>query len=269
MLVLLTASVLKAIALVQGAADAPASVARLGGVLLIMAELGLVTWLVSGWRRRLARGLAAVGFLGFTGVTMWKWSQGETSCGCFGPLAVHPAITGCIDLTLAIGLGWSRRTAGVSPASPARLPGRATRWILGLGTGLTAILGIVLLLHAPDQPFTPPQPSPTAHAQQSTDYPAEILTGHWRVVVFRSDCGHCQEIVPDLARESLDDLRRYLFIDATDPPVADGWFATLPRAATSIHLVRPDPWQATPQVYDLIDGRRRETEVTPDKGEEP
>jgi hypothetical protein len=99
-LLLLTSAILKL------SGDAPASLGQNSvlfsppvRMLTIEAELLLGLWLVSGWQAGAAR-LAALSFFGLlAAVSLWLALEGQSSCGCFGRIAIHPWVTLIFDLS--------------------------------------------------------------------------------------------------------------------------------------------------------------------------
>ena len=61
-------------------------------------ETLLALWLFSGKKPLTALGVTTAGFAVFSGVTLFKLSQGATNCGCFGNWVVHPKYTYWIDI---------------------------------------------------------------------------------------------------------------------------------------------------------------------------
>ncbi len=68
-------------------------------MLTIEAELLLGLWLVSGWQAGASR-LAALAFFGLlAAVSLWLALEGQSSCGCFGRIPIHPWATLIFDLS--------------------------------------------------------------------------------------------------------------------------------------------------------------------------
>lgn len=61
-------------------------------------ETVLALWLFSGKKPLTALAVTTAGFAVFSGVTLFKLSQGSTHCGCFGNWVVHPKYTYWIDI---------------------------------------------------------------------------------------------------------------------------------------------------------------------------
>lgn len=63
-----------------------------------VAEMAVGLWLLSAGMDRIRGMAAALLFAAFLTYNLWQWAAGAGSCGCFGVLELHPAITVCIDL---------------------------------------------------------------------------------------------------------------------------------------------------------------------------
>ena len=93
-------------------------------MLSVVAEVILGVWLLSG--RAMSGAWAATGafFALMSSVSLWLAVQGQSSCGCFGRVAVHPWATFGLDVgivaLLAVirpkSLSWAGVPAGVVPA---------------------------------------------------------------------------------------------------------------------------------------------------------
>jgi hypothetical protein len=67
-------------------------------------ELGFGLLVLSGlyWNR--LRGLLIVLFVGFAGYSLYLATNGATTCGCFGPLRIHPWWALFLDVAVVLGL---------------------------------------------------------------------------------------------------------------------------------------------------------------------
>ena len=101
-------------------------------------ETTLAGWLFSGKRPLAALGVTTAGFVVFSGVTLFKLSQGATNCGCFGNWMVHPKITYWIDIAAVL--------LGASALLRARSAGRWRSWAGIVATG-AVVLGIAFGLY--------------------------------------------------------------------------------------------------------------------------
>lgn len=80
-------------------------------LLLPAFEAGLGTCLLTGVYAWASWWAATALFAGFTWVSVYKAALRESSCGCFGPLAVNPWVTAAVDLAL-VGALWMCRPRG-------------------------------------------------------------------------------------------------------------------------------------------------------------
>ncbi len=72
-----------------------------GTAALVMGEIALAWWVVSGWKSRQALRVSQWILFLFALVSGFKWLSGETDCGCFGPeIKIHPFYMAIFDLTL-------------------------------------------------------------------------------------------------------------------------------------------------------------------------
>ncbi|HZL36735.1 MAG TPA: MauE/DoxX family redox-associated membrane protein, partial [Tepidisphaeraceae bacterium] len=105
--ILLIAAGLKLQRLVVGQAALPLTRSSEEWVAIAL-EWGMAAWLLWGvgkmWARRAAMLLLAV----FLCVAAWRWHAGDTDCGCFGAVAVHPAWTTALDAAMLLAL-WALR----------------------------------------------------------------------------------------------------------------------------------------------------------------
>ena len=91
-------------------------------------ETVLALWLFSGKKPLTALGVTTAGFAVFSGVTLYKLSQGATNCGCFGNWVVHPKYTYWIDITALL--------LGTVALLRIRTAGRWRSWMAIAATGL-------------------------------------------------------------------------------------------------------------------------------------
>src|SRR5262245_8921771 len=62
-------------------------------IAVVAFELFLALWLVCGFHAQLARYVALACFMLFLAVSLVKALTGDTDCGCFGNVPVHPWFT--------------------------------------------------------------------------------------------------------------------------------------------------------------------------------
>jgi hypothetical protein len=174
--------------------------------LQISAELIVGALALSGayWRR--LRWLALLLFVGFAAYSLYLAINGAASCGCFGPIEIHPWWTFGLDVAVVAGLlaaifAGSAKTA--SPIGPRCQVGWATT-LVALTVGCASALNwyalgsssIESLAADSDLVVLEPEewigkPLPIA------DYiDADLSEGDWIVLLHRHDCPECQEVAP-------------------------------------------------------------------------
>lgn len=216
-LLLICAAVLKSSQLlVEPAATLTNPVGRLLLPLAIGVELGIGLLVFSGlyWRR--VRSLAVLLFTVFAGHSLYLVVGGATSCGCFGPIRIHPWWTFLLDVAVVCGLMASARSertnsssfdsttsqptafeagrrqllaaiASISFATTALLAWHINRSVAIEESGLSQIGDLTIL--EPEQWLGKPLP-----VAESIDL--DLSTGEWIVVFHRHDCPACREEVP-------------------------------------------------------------------------
>ncbi|MFO0845809.1 MAG: hypothetical protein U0797_26075 [Gemmataceae bacterium] len=102
----------------------------------VQAELLLGLWLLSSWQARAARWAAMGFFAAMAAVSLWLALQGQSTCGCFGRIAVHPWATLGLDLAALVAF------ALLKPNNAGSGPGLLSRGVV------TATFGAVVLLTA-------------------------------------------------------------------------------------------------------------------------
>jgi len=176
---LLTAALLKG---QQGIAEAGASLS----LVVPAGELFLSLWLISGRLPVLSLRIASLCFVCFALISAWKISNGTELCGCFGRWEVSPKLSYWIDwiaLWLALwALGKEKQS-------------RPRRFGFVLPSALVAcslalfIAGLALWRNAEANPALPPgRLWPPAGA---VTLPADLSSGRWVVLLYRSSCGRC------------------------------------------------------------------------------
>jgi hypothetical protein len=170
------------------------------------AEVLLGLWLLTGLLPRAAWWLATACFCAFLGISLFRAFSGESSCGCFGALHIHPWVTAALDGLLLFGL-IAFRPARFSQPVPVR---RRAAWAV---IGLVALVagGIPLLraaAHSPAQDFDASDSAdildkkPVDWARQRLpllrhiDIGDRLASGRWIVMLYRWNCGKCQQALP-------------------------------------------------------------------------
>lgn len=243
-LLLIDASVLKAVEVLTEPASAIFSPFGMTVLpLQIAAELGLGWLVLVGVYWRFTRWLAVVLFGGFTAYSFYLATSGAASCGCFGPIHVHPWWTCGLDLAVLLGLLVSIRLSGKTTRnSPdvhdhdlrSRRAGRWSMAAIGLALSLGTAVGLELYIE-PDRiaaddglqtagglVILEPErwigrPLPIA---QYVDL--DLSQGQWIVLLHRHDCAECQAAVPayeQLAADTAGDSPRIALVEV--PPYGE------------------------------------------------
>lgn len=190
----------------------------------VLMETTAAAWLVllSGYWPRLTRALATAMFGGFAVYSLWALARGE-SCQCFGDLSVgghgvSPAWTLALDLAAVVALARHGLTGFVErAASPADGPRRGLATAVAMTVAVAVCAGVPLALLAaggqgaalvpggrqladtnfvilePEQWIGKPFP-----LLAETSIAADLGQGSWWVVLYRPDCPHCQDVLPEL-----------------------------------------------------------------------
>lgn len=181
---------------------------QIGGELLV----GLL--FASGLYWRTLRWWAAALFTGFAGYTLYLALHGAESCGCFGPLKVHPWWTFGLDLAVVVGLLLSKSTPepqregqeSIVPSLPLAGRRRILAGLLGMG-----VLGVTLLFRFVDRPSASAEGVSTTsnglvilEPEKWTGRPlpiadsldVDVKEGDWTILLHRHDCPVCEEVVP-------------------------------------------------------------------------
>lgn len=275
-IVLLAAAGLKAYQLARAPVMEPGLLNQrwlLAGVVEL--ELVLGTWLLIGTQGLRTWTFTLVVWLTFLGVASYEAVLGASSCGCFGQFHVKPVYTAGFDLVAVLALLFSRPRRDPEQLSPPALGAwrRALLILIALGgiasgawdirhysggvpsdQGMIVADGVTIL--EPEKwaghsfPLT-----------DSIDAGDSLTSGNWLVVLYRSDCDHCQRAVP-----KYEQLARQNKMAAGSPGVA--LIEMPPYADAGQQLVGPDSaavrgklsdkheWFAqTPVVIKLVDGK--------------
>ena len=229
---------------------------------LLLGEVLLAGWLLSGWRWNAARRVTLIWLVVLISVSMHKWLTGEASCGCFGKLVVKPWITVLLDVAAFVAVLLSS-SASDGFRSPLRRAGLVA----------SQLLLLVALLMVLTSPIRQPVPLPEGLTQlyphewvgrqwvlaDYIDVWPEISHGRWAVLLYGSNCHTCTNIVEeyeglahDWAAKKATSSVAMIDVSRTTsdakPPVGS--------AALHGNLGGPAGWfVATPALVVLIDGR--------------
>jgi hypothetical protein len=239
----------------------------------VQVEFILGIWLCSGLALRLGYVAAVACFTLFSGVTLWKALQGEASCGCFGVLEVNPWYTLILDLTaLAAAIIFRPNLRVPTPPPHAR---RRMTAVIALVLIAGAASGFAAALYQPaslspdgeilgNNRFVVLEPETWAGKRfpllPHIDVADRFAKGRWTVVLYRHDCPHCQERLPQYEREAREEgLRRGITSMAMIelPPYASADESLVPADTAcltgKVSDIR-DWFVETPAVITLNDG---------------
>lgn len=211
-LFLVIAAVLKTVQLVSE----PAS-ATLGPVgtpflqLQIGIELAIGLFLLSGLLWRQLRWIALVLFAGFASYSLLLALGGAASCGCFGPIHIHPWWTFSLDVCLMLALILSLRQARACSAANDRQGASCPGWrivaiaIISVSTLTTvALVRYVESQAASANNFSTVGGITILEPERWIGRKLPILDfidldmskGKWNVLLHRHDCPVCQATLP-------------------------------------------------------------------------
>ncbi len=221
-LLLVSAAGLKAVELVtEPAATLTNPLGRWFLPMQVGVELGLGLVVISGLYWRYVRWAALVLFTIFAVYSLSLALGGAASCGCFGPVKVHPWWTFLVDVAVVIGLllsVWHHHREAREPEAARTLSAwfsqpALTAVILG-ASGISIVLlaryadsrvataddllstagGLVVL--EPEAWIGKPLP-----IAESIDL--DLTQGPWTLLLHRHDCPDCQEAVPRYEQRAL------------------------------------------------------------------
>lgn len=270
---LIGAAILKAVELVLEPASVLSSpFGRFFPPIQIAAELG-IGWLVlvgSYWRY--TRWLAVVLFAAFAAYSFHLAMSGAASCGCFGPVRVHPWWTLGLDAAVLFGLlvsiGLDERMHVPSHNGglrPGRVPvgsGRAAA--IGLGVVLATAVGWYAFPHAEtvDGSF-PTTGGPVILEPENwvgqklpiAQYiDLDLSRGEWIVVLHSRDCPKCQAAIPRYEQFALSVSDTPLRVVLVEVPPFDGEPVVEGACARAKLSGEHDWFVQTPMELQLQDG---------------
>ncbi len=208
---------------------------------LVELELLLaVVLLFALWPRTVWFGVLAC-FALFAGVSIWKALDGQTSCGCFGQVAINPWFTAAIDIFVVLSL--VRFRPAVSTTLPhetnffhesRRVLIASTVWI-SLGVPATVAMGSYGSSTLSDAGTIVGDGNTVVLEPEKwvgkrfplldfIDIGDNLKNGKWLVVLYRRNCPHCMEAMPkyeELIRRSENDSNavRVAFVEL--PPYGE------------------------------------------------
>lgn len=211
-LLLVFAAVLKAAQLVIE--PTAALVGRSGSLLLptqVGVELGVGLLVLSGLYWRQLRWLALCLFTSFATYSFYLAVVGAASCGCFGPVEVHPWWAFWLDVAVVLGLLISIGRCHPSSTSWWQGPGWIHRHTVAMTIVGISVVSIALLVrHAsPRTATTGDLPTRTGNLvilepgqwigkllPIADAIDLDLTEGRWIVLLHRHDCPECQAAVP-------------------------------------------------------------------------
>jgi hypothetical protein len=166
------------------------------GVYALLALARKVTW-----------HLALVTFVAFFLFSLYQALSGVQSCGCFGSVAVHPALTVTIDLVILAGLAFGRPRVG--RAGTSRGPGLGGGRLLFAialtvvgGSGMSLLASVVFAAQTdPDNgtSFAILEPErwqgTTCPLLGHIDVGPQVTNGNWLLILHRDSCPKCQRLL--------------------------------------------------------------------------
>ncbi len=183
--------------------------------LLIGCELGLGLWAITDLHWNRLRVVAILLFASFASYSLWLALHGAVSCGCFGPLKIHPWWTFFLDFTVIAGLLGEYFTTGRKEkydASSTVLAANRLSLIfcllLPIAITATLVWRIVPQANSSQEAFQTVGDlvllQPENWVGQKFPLLSHISTdlshGNWVLLLHRHDCPKCQEAVPKYER---------------------------------------------------------------------
>ena len=176
-------------------------------------ELGLGLIVLSGIYWRLARWVVLLLFVGFAAYTLHLALAGAASCGCFGPLKVHPWWTFLLDLAIVLGLLLSILFGRSGSTNSLRF--QMPRWISAPATiavvmAVSTVGATILVRYANSRVAVAGDSFSIAHGLVvlepeewigqklpiANSIDLDLSQGDWTVLLHRHDCPVCQAAVP-------------------------------------------------------------------------
>jgi len=190
---------------------------RITTIFAIEFELLLAVWLFAGAWQNASKIVGLVTFGGFAMVATFKLANGESNCGCFGHLDVHPAISLIVDFVAIILLSLPSSRARRKKPSRAKPSGVKISLYTVAGTSLMAVIlfsmlspttakldphgeivgedGIVIL-----EPATwIGEPLPIAGFIANS---TEFMSGSVRLVFYHYNCPKCRLLITETFRDT-------------------------------------------------------------------
>jgi hypothetical protein len=179
-------------------------------------ELGFGLVVLSGLYWRAVRWLAALLFTGFAAYSLYLAVTGAGSCGCFGPIHIHPWWTFSLDIVVVLGLLISSlrsgKTASVESGMGDTRPLHFAhqRGVLAVAMGVAVLSSAALVRYADrktaiaDEGIGLLGQLVILEPEEWVDKPLPIAehidldlsAGEWNLLLHRHDCPVCHEVLP-------------------------------------------------------------------------
>lgn len=234
---------------------------RMAESFVVLFEIGLAFWLISGWNFRYATRVTAIVLCLFLVLNLTAVSRGQTSCGCFGLVQVHPLITLFLDLIVLVLLltctkSVGRKTILITPltilffvcqlglfATFASVQKHSLDELVDLGSRSGFV--VIELEDLQGKPFQLFEYIRNADVQQ-------LRQGNWEVVLVHSGCTQCEEVIAEKIA-AIDSHPSQLAIIELPPYSSDVFSPS--KSVIRGRLSNEQKWFAeTPLVFKLDDG---------------
>jgi hypothetical protein len=198
-------------------------------------ELSFAAWLVIGMYPRFSWWLSVALFLVLLVISFDKGAAGQQSCGCFGPLEVHPWYAFTFDLGVIVvlltvhPLGWQ--------SSSYRYPRKNWVCLAVLNFVIVTVLGLVVtdrenpnrstdinsdIFFSSSEPLQPTDwVGKIFPLKEYLDFGPDLSRGRWAVMFFKDNCALCRQGVPQflgLAYQQVNQTgtTRYTLVEVPD-----------------------------------------------------
>lgn len=276
-LILLTAAILKGWQLAtEPTLEKGLLTSRWFLILGVEVEWLLAVWLLSGMYKRAAWWVTLGSFVLFACIALHKALSGEVTCGCFGQVQVNPWYTvildlGCVSLLF---LCCQRQASACSARGDI-----TWLWPALLCSGLVSVGlagGVAMGIYTPTRVDRANQLLGRSTSVvleparwggelfpllEYIDIGHELEAGRWLIVLYRHDCLHCQEEMPEYERLA-EDIRasaqpaRVMFVEL--PPYSENLHHQSERRGPYLvgHLAQTKTWFVTTPTAVLLKDQR-------------
>jgi hypothetical protein len=219
---LIVAALLKSDALIRGLSQIGSGSHHVEWC-LVLVELMLGSWFLSGQRLDIARMPALVMFGAFAAYSAAEALRGNGSCGCFGRISTSPLLMFIVDVSVIVLLvRWMPRKADISAVS-SRSEGKGKTTICCLLLGALGGWLIPETVRESDElsglmkTFDADEWRGKAFPfMEFIDVGANLSKGEWTVVLYHHDCPQCQRVVDEYKSQRMrKTLQRLALIELT------------------------------------------------------